>query len=570
MSLLDTASLIVTPNAYKEGKLYSVIPSDGSGDLSVTRATTATRVNAAGLVELVPYNLLQQSQTFESATWGKIRSSITANTTTAPNGTMTADSLFDSIDNNIHYISQTITAISGVATVSIYAKANQLSQIQIAALGGTTPMGRGFDLSNGTTFSETIGGVSSNDLGQSITDMGNGWYRCTMSWTATAQTSVWILTSSGGAATYVGTGTNSVFIWGAQLVEGTEAKDYFATETRLNIPRLDYSLGSCPSILVEPQRTNVLTNSDGDLSTYPSVTSVTDASVPISGFSNSIQFGDNSTLRLAYKRNFIPIIGVEYALSVFVQMDDNSAPDLGISSLTGDFSLIMGTSLGTSNVKVEQINSTNVYRVSATRVAPTLATQFGVIKYTTQSSKTFKITGIQLEAGAYATSYIGPTTTASVTRIADVISKTGISSLIGQTEGTIFLDVNLDTSVDSNSHTLISLSNGTTSNFFLIYKLSSNQISVIIRTGGVQQVTINSSAITTGRYKLAIGYKQDDVVVYMNGIQIGVNTSCTIPSTSVLSLSNIAGLNQSYSKIKSASLWKERFTNAQLAALTTI
>ena len=51
MSLLDTASLIVTPNGYKEGKLYSVIPSDGSGDMSVTRATTATRVNSAGLVE---------------------------------------------------------------------------------------------------------------------------------------------------------------------------------------------------------------------------------------------------------------------------------------------------------------------------------------------------------------------------------------------------------------------------------------------------------------------------------------------------------------------------------------
>ena len=69
MSLLDTASLIVTPNGYKEGKLYSVIPSDGSGDLSVTRATTATRVNSQGLVELVPYNLLQYSEDFSNAYW---------------------------------------------------------------------------------------------------------------------------------------------------------------------------------------------------------------------------------------------------------------------------------------------------------------------------------------------------------------------------------------------------------------------------------------------------------------------------------------------------------------------
>jgi hypothetical protein len=61
MSLLDDASLLVTPNAEKEGKLYSIIPTNGNGDFSVTRATTATRVNAAGLVELVPYNLLQYS-----------------------------------------------------------------------------------------------------------------------------------------------------------------------------------------------------------------------------------------------------------------------------------------------------------------------------------------------------------------------------------------------------------------------------------------------------------------------------------------------------------------------------
>jgi hypothetical protein len=62
MSLLDTASLLLTPNAYKEGKLYSVIPSDGSGDFTFTRATTATRVNSDGLVELVPYNLLQRKR----------------------------------------------------------------------------------------------------------------------------------------------------------------------------------------------------------------------------------------------------------------------------------------------------------------------------------------------------------------------------------------------------------------------------------------------------------------------------------------------------------------------------
>jgi hypothetical protein len=59
MSLLNSASLVVTPNGYKEGTLYSVIPNTSLGDMTVVRATTATRVNSAGLIELVPYNLLQ-------------------------------------------------------------------------------------------------------------------------------------------------------------------------------------------------------------------------------------------------------------------------------------------------------------------------------------------------------------------------------------------------------------------------------------------------------------------------------------------------------------------------------
>ena len=77
MSLLETASLIVTPNGYKEGKLYSVIPSDGSGDMSVTRATTATRVNSQGLVELVPYNLVTYSNDFSSS-WALFQSTTTS------------------------------------------------------------------------------------------------------------------------------------------------------------------------------------------------------------------------------------------------------------------------------------------------------------------------------------------------------------------------------------------------------------------------------------------------------------------------------------------------------------
>lgn len=57
MSLLNVASLITTPNAYKAGKLYSIVPTSGNGDMTVVRATTATRVNSSGLIESVGVNV---------------------------------------------------------------------------------------------------------------------------------------------------------------------------------------------------------------------------------------------------------------------------------------------------------------------------------------------------------------------------------------------------------------------------------------------------------------------------------------------------------------------------------
>lgn len=92
--LLHHASLVVLPSTYGEGRLFSQKPTyNTNGTFTVTRATTATRVNSAGLVDLVPYNLVTYSEMFSDASWVKTRTSVTANTITAPNGTLTADTL---------------------------------------------------------------------------------------------------------------------------------------------------------------------------------------------------------------------------------------------------------------------------------------------------------------------------------------------------------------------------------------------------------------------------------------------------------------------------------------------
>jgi hypothetical protein len=113
MTLLSKASFLVTPNGYKASKLYAAIPTNGDGDMTVTRATTATRVDENDLVSSVASNvpridytgggcpsillepqrtnIVLRSEEFDNVSFVKNLSSVTPNNTTAPDGTLTAD-----------------------------------------------------------------------------------------------------------------------------------------------------------------------------------------------------------------------------------------------------------------------------------------------------------------------------------------------------------------------------------------------------------------------------------------------------------------------------------------------
>ena len=56
-TLFDSASLVITPNGVKTSKLYSIKPSDGTGDLTVVRNTSATRIDENGNIVNVPANV---------------------------------------------------------------------------------------------------------------------------------------------------------------------------------------------------------------------------------------------------------------------------------------------------------------------------------------------------------------------------------------------------------------------------------------------------------------------------------------------------------------------------------
>jgi hypothetical protein len=175
--------------------------------------------------------------------------------------------------------------------------------------------------------------------------------------------------------------------------------------------------------------------------------------------------------------------------------------------------------------------------------------------------------GANITATSYATSYI-PTLSAASTRGQDACFKTGISSLIGQTEGTFFAEVDFtDTDADQ---MYLTLSDGTSNNRIHIgFNYTSNWLYCNIRSGGAAQGLITQSSPSAGIKKIAVGYKLNDYVLYINGVQVGVDTSALVPACSRLDVGGYFSAGFEY-PVKQAILFPTRLTNTELADLTTI
>jgi hypothetical protein len=179
-------------------------------------------------------NQVLNSEDFSNATWVKVRSSIAADVIVAPNGTSTADKLIEDTSTNTHFVSENaISYVSGqIYTASIYAKAdtrtNIAMQLPASAFGSNRTVF--FNLSTGTITSTSSGAISS------IENVGNGWYRCSITSTATAtvavNTNICYLVLSGTTSNYTGDGTSGLYIWGAQIAIGSPS--YLATTTAEN------------------------------------------------------------------------------------------------------------------------------------------------------------------------------------------------------------------------------------------------------------------------------------------------------------------------------------------------
>jgi hypothetical protein len=597
MSLLNKASLIQIPSGYKDGTLYSAKPTNGDGDFTFSRGSNlaATRVNSEGLIEKGRENLLKYSGDLTQSQWENIRTTDTTGHT-GYDGTTDAFKIIPTIDNNTHRLDYNDTWTTGqLYTFSLYAKADGYNTIDVV-IGDTSVSsnyGR-FNLSTGTA--SNVGA----SIATSMEDLGGGWYRCQTAQLSGSTTRINIGINDGTTQSYAGDGTSGVLIQHPQLEQGLVATDYIETTTTTeqagileDMPRLDYSGGAtCGHLLLEPQRTNLVFPSE-DITAWSTggMTNTANQTTSPDGTQNA----GKSTIGTATRyfdstlKNLTTVNGTAYTTSFFAKKGTGIEAVYfyqGDGGLIAKWNLNNGTYIGHAPAngysaftsQTSESFGNGWYRFTATYTATSTSGNYTIGVSTNTNDSVTPLTGngtdfvyvwgLQYEAGSYSTSLI-PTYGSSVTRSADSCSKTGISSLIGGTSGTVFFDITTNPVLTSASY----------KQFFYYTDSSANQGYMYLNSGNV--IVTNppfgnlSSSITltaNTRYKIALTYANNDFAIYVNGTSVATASSGTSwDFENLLSLGSYTGVSEfNEFKFNQYTHFKTRLTNDELASLTTI
>ena len=236
--------------AAKEGSLLAYNDENGNFKplpFDFTRASSATRVNSQGLIEVVGSdqprvdyssgegalllepqrsNLITYSEDFTSG-WALDDATLISNSVVSPYGTQNAATLIGNTVNSRHHIRRGILG-SVDASYSFFAKYKELRYLQIASVNSTNQYAN-FDIKNGV-----IGLVGTDFSDAKIEDYGNGWYRCSVV-SINEYNAFYLSLVSGLNATWLESwvmpnNTDGLYIWGAQIEEGSYATSYIPTQ----------------------------------------------------------------------------------------------------------------------------------------------------------------------------------------------------------------------------------------------------------------------------------------------------------------------------------------------------
>lgn len=356
-----------------------------------------------------------------------------------------------------------------------------------------------------------------------------------------------------------------------------------------NVPRLDYPVGGavngCPALLVEPAATNNLQRSEEFDNSYWTkangiATPTTETAAPDGNLTAETYVVNNGAAGNSPIVRILSLLAnTTYTLSVFVKRRDYDTATVRIytdetSFATCTFNLSTGTASGGSILNF----GNGWYRVSVTLTTAATVTNSQVQLIRDAQIRDgvagIYIWGAQLETGTVATSYI-PTTTAAIARGSDVMRKTGITSLLGQSEGTVYFEV--EVTDEARNKWFCTLDSSATS-FIQMWVNPTRQISAQINNSGTIVVSVlTSSVLTLGYHKVAFAYNTatNGCIMYVDGVQNPATTR-TVGSPGLPAFNNmtfggyISGITESIkAHVRAGAVYPNRLSNSELATLTT-
>jgi hypothetical protein len=568
--------------------------------ITFARASTATYYDGQTVAK-AEENLLLQSQTFDNASWSKVSSTVTANSTTAPDGTTTAETLTATAATSAHVVISSAISCPNGAGLSVFAKQGTASIIQLYVGGSITPYAN-FDLSAGTAHGFGAGTTAS------IVNAGDGWYRCQLVSTVTAVTSLQIAmvtsTSSARSESWTALGTETLFLWGAQAENRQFVTAYTPTTTQpirnyipvlqtaaSGVARFDHNPVTTESLglLIEEQRTNLLTYSEDftDGSWVKSNTTITSNTITapdgtLTG--DKLVETSGAGVRQLYKTPSLS--AVSHSFSAYFKASERYWFKLNLTGSGAYFDLSTGV-IGTIDAGVTAAMTAvgnGWYRCSIVRTVSAgtnyteiqLALTNGGGSYTGDGYSGIFIWGAQLEAGAFPTSYI-PTVASQVTRSADSASMTGtnFSDWFNPSQGTLYAE---STAKDLNLVVpFMTIDNNTTnSNEYRIVQINSiassagKRIVGLSRSNGVIQGLVPSATDIIGEFKTAFAYKVNDFASSTNGASTVTDNSGVLAiGVDRLRIGTRSGLDTfANSPIKKIAYYPARLSNAELQEMT--
>jgi hypothetical protein len=366
------------------------------------------------------------------------------------------------------------------------------------------------------------------------------------------------------------------------------------------VPRLDYytsgGTAGCPALLVEPSAQNLYQRSEDFTNAYWSKVNSS-----VSGNQAVAPDGTSTAGKLIMNNGILPnaanqsgfnraevVTSSAYRFSMFAKSAEFTGFRVRENLAAGTF-LDVNLSNGTiTNGDVAQFISplaenygNGWYRISWTSPTITNLNKYSIrVGSTGDGVSGIFVWGAQVETGSVATSYI-PTTTAAVTRNADAVNLSSVSGCIGQTEGTIYAEVDVRNFI-STSRCVIFISDDTTSNCMRIeYQFVGGRHVLVCNLviGGVtiyEKIASIGTNVVNGILKIAFGYKSGNNEVYQNGAVLsgtvtGSGTFVALPNIGKINLgSRQNDMVQFNDRIRAAALYTTRLTNAELATLTTL